>query len=180
MKREIDSTAVMRTDRFGEAKQGSVSSFPINPINGQLALLNTVASEGDGPTYVSIHSTGRFMFVANYFSGSIAVLPILADGRLGPATDVKQEVGKVGPTKATHAPPGSFAISGHDGPHAHMIRADPSGRFVLHVDLGLDKIYGWKFDDSSGKLTPHDPPSVALPPGDGPRHFDFHPNGRWM
>jgi 6-phosphogluconolactonase (cycloisomerase 2 family) len=168
------------TDRFGDEKQGSISSYAINPVNGQLTLLNTVASEGDGPTYVSIHPSGRFLFVANYFSGSIAVLPILADGRLGSATDVKQDAGKVGPTKATHAPPGSFAISGHDGPHAHMIRADPSGRFVLHVNLGLDKIYVWKFDDSSGKLTPHDPPSVALPPGDGPRHFDFHPNGRWM
>lgn len=168
------------TDRFGEAKQGSVSSFAIDPSNGQLTLLNTVASEGDGPTYVSIHPKGRFLFVANYFSGSIAVLPILADGRLGQATDVKQDTGKIGPTKATHAPPGSFAISGHDGPHAHMIRADPSGRFVLHVDLGLDRIYVWKFDDSSGTLAPNEPPSVALPPGDGPRHFDFHPNGGWM
>ncbi len=168
------------TDRFGEAKQGSVSAFSIDPSTGQLTLLNTVASEGDGPTNVSIHPSGRFLFVANYFSGSIAVLPILADGRLGQATDVKHGTGKIGPTKATHAPPGSFAISGHDGPHAHMIHADPSGRFVLHVDLGLDKIYVWKFDDSAGTLTPNEPPSVTLPPGDGPRHFDFHPNGRWM
>lgn len=168
------------TDRFGEAKQGSVSAFAIDPSTGQLTLLNTVASEGEGPTHVSIHPSGRFLFVANYFSGSIAVLPILADGRLDDATDAKQDAGKVGPTRATHAPPGSFAISGHDGPHAHMIQADPSGRFVLHVDLGLDLIYVWKFDDSSGTLTPNEPPSIALPPGDGPRHFDFHPNGRWM
>lgn len=168
------------TDRLGEARQGSISSFAIDPDDGQLTLLNTIASEGDGPTYVSIHPSGRFLFVANYFSGSIAVLPILADGRLGPATDVQQDAGDIGPTKATHAPPGSFAISGHDGPHAHMIRADPSGRFVLHVNLGLDRIYVWKFDESSGKLTANDPPGVALPPGDGPRHFDFHPNGRWF
>ena len=168
------------TDRFGESKQGSISSFAIDPVNGQLTLLNTIASEGDGPTYVSIHPSGRFLLVANYFSGSIAVLPILADGRVGSATDVQQDTGDIGPTKATHAPPGSFAISGHDGPHAHMIRADPSGRFVLHVDLGLDKIYVWKFDESSGKLTPNEPPSVALPAGDGPRHFDFHPGGGWM
>ncbi|MFG0266813.1 MAG: beta-propeller fold lactonase family protein [Rhodopirellula sp. JB055] len=168
------------TDRFGESKQGSVSAFAIDPADGQLTLLNTVSSEGDGPTYVSIHPSGKFLFVANYFSGSIAVLPILSDGRLGNATDVQHDSGKVGPTTATHAPPGSFAISGHDGTHAHMIQSDPSGRFVLHVNLGLDRIFVWKFDATSGKLTPNKPASVALPPGDGPRHFDFHPNGRWL
>ena len=76
--------------------------------------------------------------MANYFGGSVAVLPILADGRLGDATDIKVDAGKIGPTRATNAPPGSFAFSGHDRTHAHMIQADPSGRFVLHVDLGLD------------------------------------------
>jgi len=85
----------------------------------------------------------------------------------------------VGPKKATNAPPGSFAFSGHDRTHAHMIQADSSGRFVLHVDLGLDRIFVWKFDARRGVLTPNDPPAVSLPPGDGPRHFFFHPNGRW-
>jgi 6-phosphogluconolactonase (cycloisomerase 2 family) len=61
-----------------------------------------------------------------------------------------------------------------------MIQADPSGRFVIHTDLGLDRIDVWKFDAQRGVLTPNDPPSVALPPGDGPRHFSFHPNGRWF
>ncbi|KLU05020.1 hemagglutinin-like protein [Rhodopirellula islandica] len=168
------------TDRFGESQQGSVSAFAIDPVDGQLRLLNTVSSEGDGPTYVSIHPSGKFLLVANYFSGSIAVLPILPDGRLGNATDIQQDTGEIGPTKATHAPPGSFAISGHDGSHAHMIQSDPSGRFVLHVNLGQDKIFSWKFDTSSGKLTPCEPASVSLPPGDGPRHFNFHPNGRWL
>ena len=99
---------------------------------------------------MSLHPSGRFVLVANYFGGSVAVLPILDDGRLGDATDVKTDDGKVGPTKATNAPPGSFAISGHDRTHAHMIQADPSGRFVLHVDLGLDRIFVWKFDDEEG------------------------------
>lgn len=168
------------TDRFGAAKQGSVSAFAIDRNSGQLTLLNTIASAGNGPTHVSIHPSGKFLLVANYFSGSIAVLPIGADGRLSDAADVQHDQGKIGPTKATHAPPGSFAISGHDRTHAHMVQPDPSGRFVLHVDLGLDKIYVWKFNDEDGKLTPNDPPSVSLPAGDGPRHFDFHPNGRWM
>jgi 6-phosphogluconolactonase (cycloisomerase 2 family) len=61
-----------------------------------------------------------------------------------------------------------------------MIQADPSGRFVLHVDLSLDRIFVWQFDDQKGTLTPNDPASISLPPGDGPRHFSFHPNGRWF
>jgi len=168
------------TDRGGEHKEGTVSAFAINREDGKLQLLNTVRSGGAGPTYVSVHPCGRFVLVANYFGGSVAVLPIRDDGRLGAATDVKNDDGKIGPTKAAHAPPGSFAISGHDRTHAHMIAADPSGRFVLHVDLGLDKIFVWKFDDQKGVLTANKPPAVALPPGDGPRHFSFHPNGRWL
>ncbi len=169
------------TDRVGEKKkEGTVSAFAINRADGKLEPLNTVRSGGAGPTYVSVHPSGRFVLVANYFGGSVAVLPILADGRLGDATDIKDDAGKIGPTRPTNAPPGSFGSSGHDRTHAHMIQADPSGRFVLHVDLGLDRIFVWKFDDRKGALTPAEQPAVALPPGDGPRHFSFHPDGRWL
>jgi 6-phosphogluconolactonase (cycloisomerase 2 family) len=168
------------TDRVGESKSGTVSAFSIDPDNGQLTLLNTVPSGGAGPTYVSIHPSGKHLLVANYFGGTIAVLPILPNGQLGKASDVKEVTGKIGPTTAANAPPGSFAISGHDHTHAHMIEASPDGRYVLHADLGLDQIFIWKFEAESGKLTPNDPPFVALPPGDGPRHFDFHPNGKWF
>ena len=168
------------TDRMGESDPGSVSAFAIQRPDGQLTLLNTVSSGGAGPTHVSLHPSGRFVLVANYFGGSVAVLPILSDGRLGPASDIKQDAGTVGPKKATHAPRGSFALSGHDQPHAHMIEADPAGRFVVHADLGLDQILIWKFDDRAGVLAPNDPAAVALPAGDGPRHFAFHPNGRWF
>lgn len=167
-------------DRVGAEKSGTVSSFAVDRTNGKLTLLNTVASGGAGPTYLSLHPSGRFVFVANYFGGSVAVLPVLEDGRLGPATDVKTDSGKIGPTRATNAPPGSFAFSGHDRAHAHQIEADPSGKFVLHVDLGLDQIFVWKFDARSGRLSPGNTPVVSLPPGDGPRHFHFHPNGRWL
>jgi 6-phosphogluconolactonase len=168
------------TDRAGEDKEGTVSAFAVGRADGKLEPLNTVRSGGAGPTYVSVHPSGRFLLVANYFGGSVAVLPVLGDGRLGAATDVKTDDGKVGPIKATNAPPGSFAFSGHDRTHAHMIQADPSGRFVLHVDLGLDTIFVWKFDLKKGTLTPNDPAAVSLPPGDGPRHFHFHPNGHWL
>jgi 6-phosphogluconolactonase (cycloisomerase 2 family) len=168
------------TDRAGRDKQGTVSAFAVNRADGTLKLLNTARSGGAGPTYVSVHPSKRFLLVANYFGGSVAVLPILDDGRLGDATDVKNDTGKVGPARATNAPPGSFAISGHDRTHAHMIQADLSGRFVLHADLGLDKIFVWMFDVKKGVLTPNEPSAVSLPPGDGPRHFHFHPNGRWL
>jgi 6-phosphogluconolactonase len=168
------------TDRVGENKEGTVSAFTINRNDGSLVLLNTVKSGGAGPTYVSIHPNGKFLLVANYFGGSISVLPILADGKLGDATDIKNDSGKLGPTRAKNAPPGSFAFSGHDRTHAHMIQADPAGKFVLHVDLGLDKIFIWKFDAEKGLLTAAETPSVSLPEGDGPRHFHFHPNGKWF
>jgi 6-phosphogluconolactonase (cycloisomerase 2 family) len=168
------------TDRAGDDKEGTVSAFAINRGDGQLKLLNTVRSGGAGPTYISVHPSGRFLLVANYFGGTVAVLPIRSDGTLGDAADVKTDAGKLGPTRARNAPPGSFAFSGHDRTHAHMIQADPSGRFVLHVDLGLDQILVWKFDDQKGVLIPNDPPVISLPAGDGPRHFHFHPNGRWL
>ena len=168
------------TDRVGDDKHGTVSAFGVNRSDGGLELLNTVPSGGAGPTYVSVHPGGRHLLVANYFGGSVAVLPILADGRLADASDVKVDAGTIGPNRATHAPRGSFAVSGHDRTHAHMIQADRSGRFVLHADLGLDRIYVWRFDDKKGVLEPNDPPAVSLPPGDGPRHFHFHPDGRWL
>ncbi|HWD20619.1 MAG TPA: lactonase family protein [Verrucomicrobiae bacterium] len=172
--------ATNETGHWEGGTSGSISAFAINRADGALTLLNTVSSGGAGPTHLSLHPSQRFLFVANYFGGSVAVLPLLSDGQLGPPSVVKQDAGAVGPGKAAHAPPGSFANSGHDTPHAHMIVPDPSGRFVLSTDLGLDQILIWRFDQQAGALTPNDPPSVALPPGDGPRRLSFHPNGRWL
>jgi 6-phosphogluconolactonase len=159
---------------------GSVSAYEIDRASGRLMLLNTVSSEGAGPAHMSIHPSGKYALVANYGGGTVAVLPIQATGQLGSATDVKQHQGTPGPTQPTSAPPGSFAISGHERPHAHMIESDASGRVVFATDLGLDQILIWKFDAAKGTLTANDPASVALPPGDGPRHFVFHPKGRWF
>src|SRR5262249_45106825 len=94
------------TDRQGDTKEGPVTASAITRTDGSLEPLNTVRSRGAGPTYVGIHPSGRFLFVANYFGGSVAVLPVLADGKLGDATDVKADEGKVGPTKAPNAPKG--------------------------------------------------------------------------
>jgi 6-phosphogluconolactonase (cycloisomerase 2 family) len=163
-----------------EGKYGSVSAFAIDRASGDLRFLNTVSSLGAGPAYVSIDTTGKYAFVANYFGGNIAVFPILPSGSLGPPVDFHQAKGSLGSLHATNAPPGSFAISGHDAPHAHMIRPDPQNKFVLQTDLGQDRIYVYKFNADSGKLTPADIPFISFPTGDGPRHFAFHPNGRWL
>jgi 6-phosphogluconolactonase (cycloisomerase 2 family) len=130
---------------------------------------------------MSLDRSGKYALVANYWGGTIAVFPILDGGRLGPAVDVHRDLGSVGATHANDAPPGSFAVSGHDAPHAHMIAADPGNRFVLTADLGQDRIYVYRFDATSGKLIPvESAPFVSFPSGDGPRHFIFHPNGRWV
>ena len=160
---------------------GSASAFAVNAANGELRALNTVSSEGAGPAYLSTDYKGRFAFVANYGGGSIAVLPILADGSLGPSVGVHSDVGFVGPTRAVDRPSGSFAISGHNAPHAHMVAPDPQSRFVLATDLGQDRIYSYRLDIETGELIPSSlQPFTALPAGDGPRHFVFHPNGRWL
>jgi 6-phosphogluconolactonase len=160
--------------------QGSVSAFAVDRKSGSLKPLNVVGSGGAGPAHMSVDASGEYVFVANYFGGNIAVISIRPDGSLGDSTFAHLDKGQVGNLHASGAPPGSFAISGHDTPHAHMIQPDPGNRFVLQTDLGQDRIYVYKFDRDRGKLTPAATPYVSLPSGDGPRHFAFHPNGHWM
>lgn len=160
-----------------EVEQGVVQALRIGD-SGELSALNQVASGGAGPVYLSLTPNGHHLLVANYVSGTIAVLPVKSDGRLGEATDTHQDQGEAGAAKPDAAVEGSFAISDHNGPHAHMIAADPSGKFVFSTDLGLDRIYQYRFDDRSGKLTPNDPPFInASSKGAGPRHFAFTPKG---
>lgn len=172
--------AANEIDSYEGTQSGAVSSFAVDRTTGHLRLVNTVSSRGAGPAHLSVHPSGKFVFVANYAGGTIAVLPVTSKGELGPATDVKEDHGETGSIRATSSPPGSFAVSGHDHPHAHMIRSDPAGRFVLSTDLALDRIFLWRFDAAAGKLFANDPPFVSLPPGDGPRHLAFHPNGRYV
>ncbi len=154
---------------------GSVAAYRIG-ADGALTPINRVSAEGGKPVHLSLPPGGRHLFVATYDGGSIAVLPIHPDGSLGPATDVKIDEGGVGPERPSDAPPGSFAESGHEAPHAHYVESDPTGRFVLHTDLGQDRIYVWRFE--AGKLTPAPTPFVVAVPGSGPRHLAWHPSGR--
>jgi 6-phosphogluconolactonase (cycloisomerase 2 family) len=164
-----------------EGNSGSVSAFAINEASGDLTALNVMSSEGAGPCFLSIDASGKYAFVANYGGGTTAVLPILDDGKLDTAADIHHDTRSLGAAKAANASSGSYAVSGHDAPHAHMIAPDPQGKFVLATDLGQDRIYAYRFDQATGKLNPAgDAPFAALPSGDGPRHFAFHPNGHWL
>ena len=171
--------ATNEIDRFNGEDSGSVSAFRIDRDTGELASLGAVSSRGKGPTHASVHPSGSFVFVANYGSGTVAVLPVRADGGLGDAVDTQQDAGEPGAGRAAEGPPGNFSISDHDGPHAHMIAADPTGRFVVANDLGLDRTYVWRIDLATGHLAANDPAFIpAASAGAGPRHFAWHPNGR--
>lgn len=171
--------AVNEVDDFGGAKHGSVTAYSIAPGSGVLTRINAVSSQGAGPAQASVHPSGQFVFVSNYGGGNVAVLPVQANGGLGDAVDVQQDVGPPGAGRPADGAPGNFSISDHDGPHAHMISADPTGRWVLLDDLGLDRTFIWKFDQQTGKLTPAEPAFVpSASAGAGPRHFGRHPNGR--
>jgi 6-phosphogluconolactonase (cycloisomerase 2 family) len=163
-----------------ETEVGGVSAFSISAANGELELLNRASSGGAGPAHLSIHPSGKYILVANYAGGSVSVLPIIEGGKVGEPLETRKHSGTVGPPNASSGPKGSFAISGHDKPHAHMIESDPQGNFVLVADLGLDEIIIYKFDLKNGSLTPNNPPSLKLPPGDGPRHFVFQTNRHWF
>jgi 6-phosphogluconolactonase len=163
-----------------EGSRASVSAFNIEAGSGNLTPMNSVSSEGAGPAHLSLDAQGKFAFVANYEGGSIAVLPIKDDGSLGTAVFTHRDTEELGSKRPTNGPRGNFSISGHDHPHAHMILPDPAGKFVLATDLAQDRLYVYAFDAATGKLTPAATPYFSLPSGDGPRHFVFHPNGRWL
>jgi 6-phosphogluconolactonase len=170
--------AANEVSNFNGRPTGAVTAYAIDALSGSLTRLNTVSSEGAGPAHLSVHPSGKHVLLANYYGGSFAVLPILTDGRLQSATDIHRDTQSPGPIHASNAPPGSFAISGHDRPHAHTIESDPSGNFVLGSDLGTDTIHIWRLNQQAGKLELA--ADVSVPAGDGPRHFVFHSNGRWL
>ena len=170
--------AVSEIDDFQGTRGGAVVSYAIDSQSRLLTRLNAVSSGGTSPAYASVHPSGKFLFVANYGGGSVAVLPLGSDGALGQATDVRPSVGARHRARAVDDPPGQFAVSDHDSPHVHMVATDPSGQFVIANDAGLDLTLVWRFDAQAGRLLPAEVPVVAAPSGSAPRHFVFHPNGR--
>jgi len=170
--------AVSEIDDYQGTRGGAVVSYAIDAQSRLLTRLNAVSSGGTSPAYATVHPSGKFVFVANYGGGNVAVLPVGPDGALGQATDVRPSVGARHRARAVDDPPGQFAVSDHDSPHVHMVATDPSGQFVIANDAGLDLTLVWRFDAQAGRLLPAEVPVVAAPSGSAPRHFVFHPNGR--
>ena len=151
-----------------ETAPGSVSSFSINPKTGRLTLVNKVSSRGGGPCHLALDRSANWLAVANYASGSVAVLPVAADGKLGEASDFAQQRGL------------SVNRARQSGPHAHAALFSPDNRFLLVADLGADRIFIYRFDAAHGRITPNDPPFAEGPLGGGVRHMVFHPNGKML
>ncbi len=159
--------AVGETADFGGIKSGSVNAFAIDARTGNLELLNRQPSGGGGPCHIVVDRAGKNALVANYGGGSCTSLPIGDNGELGKPASVIQHEGS-GVNKQRQ-----------DAPHAHSINLDAANKFAVCADLGLDKVLVYKFDNARGTLTPNEPSSYDGDPGGGPRHFAFHPNGRF-
>jgi len=159
--------AVSETQTYLGAPGGGVSTLAVDQHNATLSMRNQQASLGASPCYISLDHTGKNALVANYSSGSVAVLPVRSDGQLSPASATDQHQLPTGPHK------------NQDKPHAHSFLPSPDNRYVFSADLGTDKVYGYQLDASSGKLSPLPTPAFVAKSGAGPRHLTFHPNGRW-
>jgi 6-phosphogluconolactonase len=159
--------AVGEVPKFEGKPGGAVTAFSIDPASGELKRLNQKSSGGAGPCHVIVDRQGKNVLVANYGGGSASVLRIEEDGRLGARTGFVQHSGK-----------GSDPAR-QEGPHAHSINLDAANRFAFVADLGLDQVFIYRFDPDKGTLEKTHPPSVKVEPKSGPRHFAFHPNGRY-
>ena len=158
--------SVSETATTGTAKSGAVSAFAVDPVTGALRTLNQQLSKGTSPCHLSLGLDGKALFTANYSSGTVTMLPILADGRLGEPCSTRQHQGK-GPNAQRQ-----------EGPHAHSITPDPASGLLYACDLGLDQVLIYRA--AADTLTPAAPTALATHAGAGPRHLAFHPGGRWL
>lgn len=149
-----------------EINKGSIVAYAIDAKTGNLKLLNSQSAGGSGPCHLVVDRDGKAVLAANYGSGSCTSIPIKDDGSLAEPASVHQHKGK------------SINPGNQQGPHAHSINVDKANQFAFCADLGIDKVLVYRFDSAKGTLTPNDPPAFVTPPGSGPRHFAFHPNGK--
>ena len=148
---------------------GRVSAYKIDPSEGKLSFINTEPTNGTWPCHCWVHPSGRYLFAANYGSGSFPVYPIRGDGSIAKMTDLFQGVGNgTGPDQARQ-----------EGPHAHMILTNPGAQHVFGVDLGADQVTAWDLNRASGKLTPGTVPYASITSGGGCRHMAFHPGDKF-
>ena len=159
--------AVNEVGKYKDQNSGAISAFAIDQSTGKLTFLNQVASRGADPCYITLDKTGEYVLVANYTGGSVAVFPVLEDGRLGEASAFVQHQGHgTNPER-------------QERPHAHSIDLSPDNHFALVDDLGLDRVIAYRFDGAKGSLTPNEPAFAKADAGAGPRHFVLHPNSKF-
>jgi 6-phosphogluconolactonase len=159
--------AVNEIGSFEGKKSGAVTAFAIDEATGDLKQLNQQSSVGTGPCHITCDTAGKHVVVANYGGGSTAVLPIQADGKLGESSSFVQHAGS------------SVNSKRQESPHAHSANLDAWNRFAFVADLGLDKVLVYRYDSAKGTIAPNEPPAGVVAPGSGPRHFAFHPSGRF-
>jgi 6-phosphogluconolactonase len=158
---------VNEVGKYKGQSSGAVSAFAIDRVTGKLTLLNEVPSRGADPCYITLDKSGKHVLVANYTGGSVAVFPVLDDGRLGDASAFVQDQGHgTNPER-------------QEGPHAHSIDLSSDNHFALVDDLGLDQVITYRFDPAKGSLAPNEPAFAKVEAGAGPRHLAFHPNGKF-
>jgi 6-phosphogluconolactonase len=159
--------AVSEISTVGNKKTGAVRGFALDPKTGELTPLNQQETGGAGPCHLVVDKAGKNVLAANYGGGSVCVLPIKDHGMLGEATAFVQHKGT------------SVDKQRQEAPHAHSINLDAANHFAFVADLGLDKVLIYRFDPSKGTLEANDPPAANVDPGAGPRHFAFHPSGKY-
>ena len=155
--------AVNEMKVFEDQPTGTVSAFSVDPATGGLTFLNRQLTHGTDPCHVILNDAGSHVFVANFMSGSVCVLPVREDGSLEPASDFIQHMGS------------SIDPARQKGPHAHSVTLDASNRLAFVPDLGLDRLMAYRFDPARGMLEPNVRPWIKMRPGAGPRHLAFHP-----
>jgi 6-phosphogluconolactonase len=159
----------------GKEHMSSLSAFSIDQKTGHLTLINQVASGGENPANVHLDNTGKFLLVADYWGnhvenqgGELAVFAVKPDGSLGEQTAFVQHAGH------------GVELPRQNQAFVHSVIVDPTNRLAVACDLGLDRVYMYRFDEKTGKLMPNDPPFTETDPGSGPRHSAFHPNGQFL
>ena len=153
---------------FGGKEPEHVAAYALEGRTGGLKLLNRQSTRGTASCYLAVDATGKTVLVANYTTGNVGSLPVRDDGSLGEMVSFFQHAGS------------SVDLPRQKGPNAHSFVVSPDNRFAFAADLGIDQILSYRLEAATAKLTPNEPPFVKAPPGAGPRHLAFHPNGRHL
>ena len=157
----------IHAESFG-GKENQIAAYALEGRSGKLKLLNRQSTKGKASCYIDVDNSGKTAVVSNYTTGDVTSFPLKADGSLGESVSYFQHEGS------------SVDPKRQKGPNAHCFVISPDDRYALAADLGIDKVMIYRLDALSGKLEPNVPAFAEAPPGAGPRHLTFHPNGKWV